>query len=387
MIIIRNKDLSNQKYGLLTVIELDTDKNNKHKPDQVNHRYWICKCECGNLTSVRQDKLIYGKTQSCGCYRKDMWTKEQDEILINGYKDNIEISDIAKQIGRSISAIKNRIVTLKLSSVYPKKHIDYNDIIGQRFGKLTVIKIFADNKESGNNKISYVCNCDCGKKDIIVSRGNLLSGKTKSCGCLRREKLSINAKKESLEYINHENKYYECILGDGSSAYFDYEDYDIVHGFRWIKNADGYIFAVTDLDKKRTFLHRLIMSKYYDIDNLQIDHIHGKESRNDNRKSNLRIVTVSQNRMNVGLKKNNKSGVTGVSWSNYYNVWVARITKEGKTYCLGNFTDFDAAVAARKAAEERYFGQYSFANSQAIDIDNLECGDEIFTGIARGNGE
>lgn len=371
-------DLLGRKFNLLTVIGLDNERTSS----QNSHRYWVCKCECGNIISVRESKLVRGETKSCGCYRKNGWTREQDEILIDCYKNHIELSVIADKLGRTISAIKNRIVKLKLSSSHRNRNPDLSDIIGKKFGKLTVVDILKSDEEIPKNKTLYICDCDCGKNNIIASRKNLLSGKTKSCGCSRRKPRP----KKPLTYINHENKYYECILTNGSSMYFDYEDYDIVYKYRWVRNSDGYICAVTD-DNTNIFLHRLIMSKYYNIENLQIDHIHGKETRNDNRKNNLRVVTISQNRMNVGLKKNNKSGVTGVSWSNYYNVWVAHITKEGKTYCLGNFTDFDAAVAARKAAEEKYFGQYSFANSQAIDIDNLECGDEIFTGIARGNGE
>ena len=382
-----NTDLSNQKFGLLTVVSLDDIKNKKIKPDQINHRYWVCKCECGNITSVRQDKLIYGKTKSCGCFRKDKWTKEQDEQLISDYKNNVKVEDTAKKIGRTVSAVKNRIVTLKLSSIYKRSNqIDPNDIIGQKYGKLTVISILNE-KEKQNNTISYICNCDCGKNNVIVTRKNLLNGRVKSCGCLVKENMSMIAKKEPLEYINHENKYYECILSDESSVYFDYEDYDIVHKYRWMKDANGYICAITDSHDRTIFLHRLIMSRYFNIDNLQIDHIHGKETRNDNRKCNLRVVTISQNRMNVGIKKNNKSGVTGVSWSNYYNVWVARITKYGKTYCLGNFVNFDDAVLARKRAEDIYFGEYSFANSQAINIDDLGCNNEVFTGIIRRNGK
>lgn len=53
------------------------------------------------------------------------------------------------------------------------------NLIGQRFGKLTVIKRVGNDK---NNRVQYLCKCECGSTKII--RGSsLTSGNTKSCGC------------------------------------------------------------------------------------------------------------------------------------------------------------------------------------------------------------
>ena len=56
-------NLAGQKFGKLTVIELD--------PKQEDRRKWICKCECGNTVSVREYNLKSGNTKSCGCTRKE----------------------------------------------------------------------------------------------------------------------------------------------------------------------------------------------------------------------------------------------------------------------------------------------------------------------------
>ena len=53
-------DLTGQKFNRLTVIK----RSNKNKNKKV---YWLCKCECGNLTVVSSDKLKGGITKSCGC--------------------------------------------------------------------------------------------------------------------------------------------------------------------------------------------------------------------------------------------------------------------------------------------------------------------------------
>jgi len=52
------------------------------------------------------------------------------------------------------------------------------DITGQRFGKLVVIE-----KVCGYPSYSWKCKCDCGNTKV-VRRGNLTSGKSRSCGCL-----------------------------------------------------------------------------------------------------------------------------------------------------------------------------------------------------------
>ena len=60
-------DLTGQKFGLLTVIglaETDTRKT-----------YWVCKCDCGNMKTVRSDSLLCGAIKSCGCIKR-----KQDEV-------------------------------------------------------------------------------------------------------------------------------------------------------------------------------------------------------------------------------------------------------------------------------------------------------------------
>ena len=67
-----------------------------------------------------------------------------------------------------------------------------HDIEGQRFGCLTAVSY--DHGGRGNGKARYksywLCHCDCGK-DCFVERYNLISGKTRSCGHLRSNSLSM----------------------------------------------------------------------------------------------------------------------------------------------------------------------------------------------------
>lgn len=57
----RAEDLSNRRFGKLTVIERDYTKE--------NGCYWKCKCDCGNYISIRSGNLKNGITTSCGCIK------------------------------------------------------------------------------------------------------------------------------------------------------------------------------------------------------------------------------------------------------------------------------------------------------------------------------
>ena len=151
----------------------------------------------------------------------------------------------------------------------------------------------------------------------------------------------------------------------GEEFWFDLEDYDLIKDYCWYKNKDGYITSTDSKTRKTVLFHRIVT----DCPNgLTPDHIHGKETRCDNRKSNLRIVTTQQNGMNSALSKNNTSGVTGVTWHKRDNVWQARIKVKYKYIHLGYFDSFEDAVNARKEAEEKYFGEFSYDNSQCYKI-------------------
>lgn len=100
------------------------------------------------------------------------------------------------------------------------------------------------------------------------------------------------------------------------------------------------------------------------VDSFEIDHIKGKESRNDARKNNLRVCSRSENGMNRSLQSNNKSNYTGVYYDKNIGKYKTYITVNQKQIYLGIYTDIDKAVEIRKQEEEKYFREYSYDNSQ-----------------------
>lgn len=57
------KDLTGQKFGRLTVVEM--------APKTTRKTFWKCICECGNEKVVRSDCLQRKQVKSCGCYNVD----------------------------------------------------------------------------------------------------------------------------------------------------------------------------------------------------------------------------------------------------------------------------------------------------------------------------
>ena len=118
------------KYGRLTVIERAENKNGVR---------WRCRCECGKEIEVLGTSLRSGNTKSCGCLQKQ----------------------------KAAQSLKN--------------------LVGQKFGKLTVIKRDESKPKGHGNPVYWICQCDCG--NVISIRGtHLKTGHTISCGCYLKQK-------------------------------------------------------------------------------------------------------------------------------------------------------------------------------------------------------
>jgi len=97
---------------------------------------------------------------------------------------------------------------------------------------------------------------------------------------------------------------------------------------------------------------RIIWKMVTGIDPDHADHINGV--RSDNRLVNLRNVSASENSRNSARHRDNRSGAVGVRWVARTAKWQAFVQLSSGFIHLGIFSDFDDAVAARKAAEANY---------------------------------
>jgi len=117
------------------------------------------------------------------------------------------------------------------------------------------------------------------------------------------------------------------------------------------KNKDGYI--VVRINKRRYYAHRLAWLYVYGyFPENQIDHKYRNPS--NNKIDNLREVSQTCNLRNQNKYKNNKSGVTGVSWSKELNKWYSQIAVNKKIIYLGIYINLLDAAISRWNAEVKY---------------------------------
>ena len=65
-------DLSGKTFGRLTVI----GRNGSYKHKNGSEAKWLCQCSCGNRVTVLSSSLRAGRTQSCGCYMREINTSK-----------------------------------------------------------------------------------------------------------------------------------------------------------------------------------------------------------------------------------------------------------------------------------------------------------------------
>ena len=136
-----------------------------------------------------------------------------------------------------------------------------------------------------------------------------------------------------------------------NSFILDKKDWEKLKKHKW--NIDRLGYPSTCIDGKNKRLHVLLCG--YEV----TDHIN--QNKQDNRRSNLRECSNTQNRANVKRRKDNKTGYKGV-FLRSNGTYIACVRKEGKQYHLGTFKkDIDAARAYNEAAIV-LFGEFACLN-------------------------
>jgi hypothetical protein len=130
---------------------------------------------------------------------------------------------------------------------------------------------------------------------------------------------------------------------------------------------DVSIYYQVEINGVKYLSHRLVWLLTYGTDpgSLHIDHICA-DLPLPNVASNLRLASQSQNCRNRKKRSDNSSSVPGVYWDKRLQKWKAQIVVNGKYIYLSLFTNLADAIAARRAAEEKYFGEFSYAASQNL---------------------
>lgn len=224
------------------------------------------------------------------------------------------------------------------------------DLTGETFGRLFVLR---QNGRDKDGCVLWLCRCTCGK-DVTVSSNKLRTGHTKSCGCLLSDMLRERNKRVTTFDMSGEFGI-GYTTNTGKEFWFDKEDFDLLQGYAWFENDQGYVCSY--IGGRIVRLHRLVFPCHA---NEIIDH--KNRNRQDNRKSNLRIATKQLNGINRGPSKNNRVGIKGVSKMGEGGKYVARICKNGSTINIGTFDTPNEAESARVAKEIELFGEFAFSD-------------------------
>lgn len=210
-----------------------------------------------------------------------------------------------------------------------------NDIIGKKFGRLTVL----DKKREKNRTYCY-CVCDCGNEKWIRMDA-LTSGNTKGCGCLQEENYFTGeditgehfGRLIALEPTddrdrNNKSVVWKCSCNCGKVAYVSVKN---------LKAGEVRSCGCLGVENSRENMSKAINK------HLEKHIIKG---------TNLQVIT-----RNTPMSTN-KSGTTGVVWDKSRQKWVAQIEFQGKRHYLGRFKDKEEAIKSRKEAEKKYFGKF-----------------------------
>lgn len=149
----------------------------------------------------------------------------------------------------------------------------------------------------------------------------------------------------------------EVVLSKGKVALVDDEDFEMLSKSSWCV-SDGYAFN-TQLGR----MHRMLLGA---PEGVMVDHRNG--DRLDNRRSNLRLCTNSQNQANRRVVRG-VSPFKGVTWQKRPSgrgMWKAVLIANGVAMYLGTFkTDLDAATAYNDAAL-KHFGEFAHLNDLTL---------------------
>lgn len=159
----------------------------------------------------------------------------------------------------------------------------------------------------------------------------------------------------------------EIPLTMGLKAVVDQVDLGLVSRHKWCASRGHNTFYAlanwTKPDGSRTMvkLHRLIMGAQ---SGELVDH----RDRNglNNRRSNLRLCSPSQNGGNAGTSRRNKSGYRGVFWDAQLNRWRAYIEIDRHRRHLGLYDDPWEAAQVYNATARDAWGEFAYQNERIV---------------------
>ncbi len=147
-------------------------------------------------------------------------------------------------------------------------------------------------------------------------------------------------------------------LTQGQWALVDADDFEWLSQWTWCAATQrNHLIA---LSKPKSHAPHLLMHRLITPNTPVVDHINGNSL--DNRRSNLRAATPSQNGANARRSRANSTGFKGVYFARERNKWAARIKVNYREIGLGRFSSAEDAARAYDAAARKHFGEFAQTN-------------------------
>lgn len=146
-------------------------------------------------------------------------------------------------------------------------------------------------------------------------------------------------------------------------AIVDESDGETIGRYRWnVLRASNTFYARANMKDvhgvwRVVYMHHLVLPLSAEK---KVDH----KNRNglDNRRSNLRYSSTSQNTSNSGPRCDSASGFKGVFWCHQTQAWRSEIRPNGGYIYLGRFNTPEDAARAYDAAARKHFGEFAYLN-------------------------
>lgn len=181
-----------KKYGRLLVLEFT---QTKISASGWKTHYFKCLCDCGRIKEINIKGLQRGSSVSCGLCIKEYYDTKETSHLGERFTRLVVIGKGKRRVGKT-----GRLNTYLLCRCDCGKEKEINecslllgytkscgcllhevqDLTGQKFGKLTVLRPNIDKRGSCGKPLSDVI-CECGRETSVMS-ADLLAGKQKACG-------------------------------------------------------------------------------------------------------------------------------------------------------------------------------------------------------------
>ena len=291
-------DIIGKKFGKLTVISY---AGNKFINNHIHH-YYNCHCDCSNDCVIERTDLLRGHVTSCHhCAEYDIIGKKFGKltILSYAYKKGHSYYNCKCDCGNPNIIVVERSHLLDGHTQSCDNCTKY-DIIGKIFGKLTVIRYLYHKY----NEAVYECRCSCGNI-VIRNRENLISNSFSCCYDCFKKYQSNNQIKHGMsrtKFYNIWNRLKDRCTYKNSPSYSNYGGRGITYDPRWnqFENFrddmyESYIEACNIYGEENISIDRIDVNGNYCKDNCRF--VDNKIQANNKR--NNRIVTINDEDMTL----------------------------------------------------------------------------------------